>query len=111
MQVPQVTEEFAIAVLDLYPTLISLARAYSLLVRFLSCYYSSWGLVLKDYTCQKVENLQISDKGMNCLTSKRMGCSLKAVWSLICKGTRHVACVFSSSDKCMRKWTYLFGNN
>lgn len=71
MQVPQVTEEFAIAVLDLYPTLISLARAYSLLVRFLSCYDSSVvGLVLKDYTCQKVENLQISDKGMNCLTSK-----------------------------------------
>ncbi|XP_058225906.1 crossover junction endonuclease MUS81 isoform X2 [Rhododendron vialii] len=31
MQVPQVTEELAIAVLDLYPTLISLARAYSLL--------------------------------------------------------------------------------
>ncbi|KDP40494.1 hypothetical protein JCGZ_24493 [Jatropha curcas] len=31
MQVPQVTEEIAIAVLDLYPTLISLAGAYSLL--------------------------------------------------------------------------------
>ncbi|KAF2323787.1 hypothetical protein GH714_036922 [Hevea brasiliensis] len=31
MQVPQVTEEIAIAVLDLYPTLVSLARAYSLL--------------------------------------------------------------------------------
>ncbi|KAH7862825.1 hypothetical protein Vadar_010029 [Vaccinium darrowii] len=31
MQVPQVTEEIALAVLDLYPTLISLARAYSLL--------------------------------------------------------------------------------
>ncbi|KAK0573535.1 hypothetical protein LWI29_009596 [Acer saccharum] len=31
MQVPQVTEEIAIAVLDLYPTLLSLARAYSLL--------------------------------------------------------------------------------
>ncbi|EEF49613.1 endonuclease, putative [Ricinus communis] len=31
MQVPQVTEEIAIAVLDLYPTLISLACAYSLL--------------------------------------------------------------------------------
>ncbi|KAK3223824.1 hypothetical protein Dsin_010849 [Dipteronia sinensis] len=31
MQVPQVTEEVAIAVLDLYPTLLSLARAYSLL--------------------------------------------------------------------------------
>ncbi|KAJ4711569.1 Crossover junction endonuclease MUS81 [Melia azedarach] len=30
MQVPQVTEEVAIAVLDLYPTLLSLARAYSL---------------------------------------------------------------------------------
>ncbi|XP_050234243.1 crossover junction endonuclease MUS81 isoform X2 [Mercurialis annua] len=29
MQVPQVTEEIAIAVLDLYPTIISLARAYS----------------------------------------------------------------------------------
>ncbi|KAM1556588.1 hypothetical protein TB2_040165 [Malus domestica] len=29
MQVPQVTEEVAIAVLDLYPTLLSLARAYS----------------------------------------------------------------------------------
>lgn len=32
MQVPQVTEEIAMAVLDLYPTLMSLARAYSLLV-------------------------------------------------------------------------------
>ncbi|KAL7234540.1 hypothetical protein ACSBR1_018034 [Camellia fascicularis] len=31
MQVPQVTEEVAIAVLDLYPTLLSLSRAYSLL--------------------------------------------------------------------------------
>ncbi|KAK2440171.1 Restriction endonuclease, type II superfamily protein [Trifolium repens] len=31
MQVPQVTEETAMAVLDLYPTLLSLARAYSLL--------------------------------------------------------------------------------
>ncbi|KAK9950742.1 hypothetical protein M0R45_006214 [Rubus argutus] len=31
MQVPQVTEEVAIAVLDLYPTLYSLAREYSLL--------------------------------------------------------------------------------
>jgi len=32
MQVPQVTEEIAMAVLDLFPTLFSLARAYSLLV-------------------------------------------------------------------------------
>ncbi|KAJ6944525.1 crossover junction endonuclease MUS81 isoform X2 [Populus alba x Populus x berolinensis] len=32
MQVPQVTEETAVAVLNLYPTLLSLARAYSLLV-------------------------------------------------------------------------------
>jgi crossover junction endonuclease MUS81 len=32
MQVPQVTEEAAITVLDLYPTLLSLAHAYSLLV-------------------------------------------------------------------------------
>ncbi|KAK8620868.1 hypothetical protein V6N13_067329 [Hibiscus sabdariffa] len=32
MQVPQVTEEVAIAVVDLYPTLVSLARAYSLLL-------------------------------------------------------------------------------
>ncbi|XP_054816441.1 crossover junction endonuclease MUS81 isoform X2 [Prosopis cineraria] len=31
MQVPQVTEEVALAVLDLYPTLLSLANAYSLL--------------------------------------------------------------------------------
>ncbi|KAL6555536.1 Crossover junction endonuclease mus81 [Orobanche hederae] len=31
MQVPQVTEEIALAVLDMYPTLLSLARAYSLL--------------------------------------------------------------------------------
>ncbi|MED6185851.1 Crossover junction endonuclease mus81 [Stylosanthes scabra] len=31
MQVPQVTEEVAMAVLDLYPTLLSLAHAYSLL--------------------------------------------------------------------------------
>ncbi|RVW28104.1 Crossover junction endonuclease MUS81 [Vitis vinifera] len=31
MQVPQVTEEVAVVVLDLYPTLLSLARAYSLL--------------------------------------------------------------------------------
>ncbi|KAK7271435.1 hypothetical protein RJT34_27341 [Clitoria ternatea] len=31
MQVPQVTEEVAMAVLDLYPTLLSLARAYVLL--------------------------------------------------------------------------------
>ncbi|GKA29526.1 ribonuclease H-like domain-containing protein [Tanacetum coccineum] len=32
LQVPQVTEEVAIAVLDLYPTVISLARAYSHLI-------------------------------------------------------------------------------
>ncbi|XP_073114010.1 crossover junction endonuclease MUS81 isoform X2 [Elaeis guineensis] len=31
MQVPQVTEEVALAVVDLYPTALSLARAYSLL--------------------------------------------------------------------------------
>ncbi|KAI3918006.1 hypothetical protein MKW92_007659 [Papaver armeniacum] len=31
MQVPQVTEEIALSVLDLYPTVVSLARAYSLL--------------------------------------------------------------------------------
>lgn len=31
MQVPQVTEETAIAVIDMYPTLLSLARAYALL--------------------------------------------------------------------------------
>ncbi|XP_048134489.1 crossover junction endonuclease MUS81 isoform X2 [Rhodamnia argentea] len=31
MQVPQVTEEAAIAVIDMYPTLLSLARAYALL--------------------------------------------------------------------------------
>lgn len=31
MQVPQVTEEVALAVVDLYPTVLSLARAYSLL--------------------------------------------------------------------------------
>ncbi|XP_042513028.1 crossover junction endonuclease MUS81 isoform X2 [Macadamia integrifolia] len=31
MQVPQVTEEVAVAVLDLYPTVLSLANAYSLL--------------------------------------------------------------------------------
>ncbi|KAJ6387901.1 hypothetical protein OIU77_026459 [Salix suchowensis] len=31
MQVPQVTEETAVAVLNLYPTVLSLARAYSLL--------------------------------------------------------------------------------
>lgn len=31
MQVPQVTEEIALAVLDMYPTLLSLARAYSFL--------------------------------------------------------------------------------
>lgn len=32
MQVPQVTEEIAMAVVDLYPTILSLASAYSLLV-------------------------------------------------------------------------------
>ncbi|VAH60251.1 unnamed protein product [Triticum turgidum subsp. durum] len=32
MQVPQVTEETAVAVIELYPTLVSLARAYSMLV-------------------------------------------------------------------------------
>ncbi|VAH60250.1 hypothetical protein VPH35_044215 [Triticum aestivum] len=31
MQVPQVTEETAVAVIELYPTLVSLARAYSML--------------------------------------------------------------------------------
>lgn len=31
MQVPQVTEEIALAVVDLYPTVLSLAKAYSLL--------------------------------------------------------------------------------
>ncbi|GAB2278433.1 Crossover junction endonuclease mus81 [Dionaea muscipula] len=31
MQVPEVTEDIAVAVLDLYPTLVSLAHAYSLL--------------------------------------------------------------------------------
>ena len=33
------TEEIAIAVLDLYPTLLSLARAYSLIVSF---YFLDW---------------------------------------------------------------------
>ena len=33
MQVPQVTEEVAMAILDLYLTLLSLASAYSQLVR------------------------------------------------------------------------------
>jgi crossover junction endonuclease MUS81 len=32
MQVPQVPEETALAVTELYPTLLSLARAYSMLV-------------------------------------------------------------------------------
>jgi hypothetical protein len=32
LQVPQVTEEAALAIIQLYPTLISLARAYSKLV-------------------------------------------------------------------------------
>ncbi|XP_048563053.1 crossover junction endonuclease MUS81-like isoform X2 [Triticum urartu] len=32
MQVPQVTEETAVAVIELYPTLVSLARAYSMLM-------------------------------------------------------------------------------
>jgi hypothetical protein len=32
MQVPQVTEEAALAVVEIYPTLITLARAYSKLV-------------------------------------------------------------------------------
>lgn len=35
MQVPQVTEDIALAVLDMYPTLLSLAREYSLLVSLL----------------------------------------------------------------------------
>ncbi|OMO75886.1 hypothetical protein COLO4_25841 [Corchorus olitorius] len=34
MTVPHVTEEVALAVVDLYPTLLSLARAYSLLVSY-----------------------------------------------------------------------------
>ena len=34
VQVPQVTEEIAIAVLDMYPTLVSLASSYSQLVSF-----------------------------------------------------------------------------
>ena len=32
MQVPQVTEKVALAVVEFYPTLLSLARAYSMLV-------------------------------------------------------------------------------
>jgi hypothetical protein len=32
MQVPQVTEQVAIAVIESYPTVLSLARAYSMLV-------------------------------------------------------------------------------
>lgn len=32
MQVPQVTEEAALAVLNLYPTILLLARAYAVLV-------------------------------------------------------------------------------
>lgn len=32
MQVPQVTEEAALTVLNLYPTILSLARAYAVLV-------------------------------------------------------------------------------
>ena len=43
LQVPQVTEDIAHAVIDLYPTLLSLARAYLLLVGTLSrcIFYSS----------------------------------------------------------------------
>ena len=36
IQVPQVTEEVALAVVDLYPTVISLARKYAQLVSSLS---------------------------------------------------------------------------
>jgi hypothetical protein len=32
MQVPQVTEQVALAVIELYPTVLSLAQAYSMLV-------------------------------------------------------------------------------
>jgi len=41
VQVPQVTEEVAMAVLDCYPTLYSLACAYSLLVSLLSPFAAS----------------------------------------------------------------------
>ncbi|CAA3006732.1 crossover junction endonuclease MUS81 [Olea europaea subsp. europaea] len=39
MQVPHVTEAIVLAVFDMYPTLISLARAYPLLVSSLHSYY------------------------------------------------------------------------
>jgi hypothetical protein len=35
MQVPQVTEKVALAVVEFYPTILSLARAYSMLVSLL----------------------------------------------------------------------------
>lgn len=57
MQVPQVTEEVAIAVLDLYPTLFSLARAYSLLVRPLSFHISLIGAVKKQSVCLLVQGV------------------------------------------------------
>lgn len=48
---PQVTEEIAITVLDLYPTLLSLAHAYSLLVSPCVCSlsYQFWLLFLFNF--------------------------------------------------------------
>ena len=56
MQVPQVTEEVAVAVLDLYPTLFSLARAYSLLVRPLSFHmFFNWRAVKEQSMCLLIQ--------------------------------------------------------
>lgn len=48
---PQVTEEIAITVLDLYPTLLSLAHAYSILVSHCVCSlsYQFWLLFLFNF--------------------------------------------------------------
>lgn len=57
MQVPQVTEEVAVVVLDLYPTLLSLARAYSLLVRPHSFHKFLVGAINEQTACLLIQRV------------------------------------------------------
>ncbi|XP_044978399.1 crossover junction endonuclease MUS81-like isoform X3 [Hordeum vulgare subsp. vulgare] len=68
MQVPQVTEEAALAVTSLYPTLLSLARAYTMLVSrlFLSTYTMFFSCEAQDHTWNSDQMMAIGAPRRRC---------------------------------------------
>ncbi|KAH0465030.1 hypothetical protein IEQ34_005133 [Dendrobium chrysotoxum] len=74
MQVPLVTEDIALAVIDLYPTVLALARAYSLLVGTLPC--CLWSCLEGDIRAQE-EMLKNQNKTISSGASKNI---FKLIW-------------------------------